>query len=263
MSIMRRELINIGGCFSMYSYGLAIAIGILVFVSLCLRHPWRKKMLSSDAFIQATVFGALLGVTGCRLLFAASNWYRFDHWYEVFYLWDGGLSMLGGIIAILIFMPLYLWYHKIPIFSLFDLAALYAPILHAIARLGCFMAGCCYGMHTNVPWAITYTDLGSEAPLNIALHPTQLYTSIALIVAFFLLRSMQNRVMPGQLLMLYLMCEAAIRFSIDYFRNDHEFFALPQMKIFTVHQWIALALFVASFAGFVILKKVHLSRFKN
>lgn len=260
---MRRELLHLGGSISIYSYGLAMAIGVLVFVALCLRHPWRKKMMTSDAFIQATMVGLFLGVVGCRLLFVASNWHRFDHWYEIFYLWDGGLSMLGGILAILIFMPLYLRYYKIPALQLFDLAALYAPILHAIARLGCFMAGCCYGACTSLPWAITYTDIHSEAPLNITLHPTQLYTSIALIIAFLFLRAIQNKVKPGQLLMLYLMCEGLIRFSIDFLRFDHEFFVSDSFRFFTIHQWIALALFVASFAGYVILMHVNASRIQN
>lgn len=260
MSIMRRELFNIAGYISIYSYGLAIALGIVIFVYLATRNPRCKKLVSSDGFIQATMVGLALGIVGARLLFIASNWNRFDHWYEIFYLWDGGLSVLGAFLAILLVMPVYLKNLYIPALPFFDLVALYAPLLHAFSRLGCFMAGCCHGAPTNLPWAITYTDSLSEAPLNVPLHPTQLYTSLALIATFLLLQLVQNKLKPGQILMVYLMCEGTIRFGMDFLRDDHEFLQNPALAFFTLHQWISIALFLASFAGFVILEKMRTTR---
>jgi phosphatidylglycerol:prolipoprotein diacylglycerol transferase len=84
---------------------------------------------------------------------------------DVFIFWQGGLSILGGIIGILVVVPFYLAYKQIPIIPFFDLVAVYAGLLQAVARIGCFFAGCCYGIATHSILAITYTDLHSAAPL--------------------------------------------------------------------------------------------------
>jgi phosphatidylglycerol:prolipoprotein diacylglycerol transferase len=171
-------------------------------------------------------------------------------------VWSGGLSVLGGIIAILLVIPWYLKYLKVPILSFLDVAALNAPLLHAISRLGCFMAGCCYGKASLLPWAITYTDVDSEAPLNIPLHPTQLYTALLLFLTFLFFRYvLQSRITtPGIMLMIYLMAESIIRFSMDYARNDIEYFSWDHDHIFSAHQWISIIMFCASLAGILILR---------
>lgn len=258
--IMRRELLNICGPFSVYSYGVAMALGILVFMWFCQRHPWRKAIISQEKFIEIVCVSLFIGLGGARLLFVLNSWNRFSSVYEMLAIWDGGFSFLGGIIAILCFLPIYLKIIKVPALQLFDLAALHASLLHAISRLGCFMAGCCYGQQTNVFWAITYTDPHSDAPLNVPLHPTQLYMSFTLLGVFlFFYFFVQKKVRyTGQLLMLYLITESIIRFSIDYFRADLEYFSFDTHHVFSVHQWISLAILTCSILGLALVTKKKL-----
>jgi len=253
--MLKREICHLWGPFSIYSYGLAMAIGILVFTWLCLQHPWRAKLISKESFIEAISLSLIVGLIGGRLLFILNSFDRFDSWTELFTLWNGGLSVMGGFIAILCIMPIYLKKNNVPVLPILDLAALYAPLLHAIARLGCLMAGCCFGLPSNLPWAITYTDRMSEAPLNIALHPTQLYMSGTLVVIFlFFYFVLQKRVKaPGQMLMAYLMAESMLRFGIDYLRNDKEYFPWDTSHIITANQWLALGMFIVSLAGCLVI----------
>jgi phosphatidylglycerol:prolipoprotein diacylglycerol transferase len=257
--MMRRELLHIWGPFSVYSYGLAIALGLVVFVFLCLRNKTCQRIISTEKFIETVGLGLLAGLVGARLLYLLNSWHRMESVVDVFALWSGGLSVLGGIIAILLVIPWYLKYIKVPVLPLLDVAALNAPLLHAISRLGCFMAGCCYGKPASVAWAITYTDIDSEAPLNIPLHPTQLYTALLLLLTFFVFRyGLQKKVStPGVMLMIYLMAESAIRFSMDYVRDDIEYFPWDTMRIFSEHQWISVGMFCMSLLGVVILQSIH------
>jgi len=254
---MKRELLHIWGPFSIYSYGLAMAIGVLAFMWLALRHPWRAAIISKEKFIETVCISLIVGLAGARLLFIINSLHKFDSFGELFSLWSGGLSVLGGIIAILAFLPWYLKKIKVPVFPLLDLAALFAPLLHAIARLGCFMAGCCYGQITNVPWAVIYTDTQTEAPLHVPLHPTQLYTSALLFITFlFFYFVLQKKVRcSGQLLMIYLMVEGFLRFSMDFVRADIEYFTFDSAHLFSAHQWIGLLMCLGSFIGFVIASK--------
>lgn len=253
--MMRRELLHIWGPFSIYSYGLAIALGLVAFIWLFLRDPKRPKIISQDKFLETVCLSLIVGLCGARLLFIINSLSYFETWTDVFAVWSGGLSMLGGIIALLIFLPWYLKKINVHVLPFLDLAALYAPVIHCISRFGCFMAGCCYGKASHVPWAITYTDINSEAPLHVPLHPTQLYMALALFLTFLLFYFYVRYKVhySGQLLMLYLMVESSLRFSIDFVRADLEYFSFDTYHILSAHQWIALAMFCASAAGYVMV----------
>lgn len=254
--MMRRELLHIWGPFSVHSYGLAIAIGLVIFVMLCLKNKTCQRLISTEKFIETVGLSLIAGVVGARLLYLLNHWHRVENIVDVFAVWSGGLSILGGIIAILLVIPWYLKYLKVPVLPLLDIAALNAPLLHGISRLGCFMAGCCYGAPSNLPWAITYTDIDTEAPLNVSLHPTQLYTALLLLITFFIFRyAIGKRVStPGVMLMIYLMTESIIRFSMDYVRDDIEYFPWDTHHIFSAHQLLSIVIFCVSLAGIVILR---------
>lgn len=257
--MMRRELLHLWGPFSIYSYGLAIAIGLVLFTFLCLKNKNLQRIISTEKFIETVGLSLIVGLAGARALYLLNSWHRIESFGEIFAVWSGGLSVLGGIIAILVVIPWYLKYINVPALQLLDVAATNAPLLHAISRLGCLMAGCCYGRACDLPWAITYTDVDSEAPMNIALHPTQIYTALLLFATFLLFRYVvQKRVStPGIMLMIYLMAEAIIRFSMDYLRDDIEYFGWDSSHIFSAHQWISIGMFGFALAGILILRYTH------
>jgi phosphatidylglycerol:prolipoprotein diacylglycerol transferase len=101
------------------------------------------------------------------------------------------------------------------------------PAGHAIGRLGCFLAGCCYGSHCELPWAVTYTDPLAAAragtPLNEPLHPVQLYEmgselALAGFLSWWLLRKSR---FTGQVSCFYLIGYAVLRFLYEFLRTDH------------------------------------------
>jgi phosphatidylglycerol:prolipoprotein diacylglycerol transferase len=231
-----------------------IALGLLIFARLVYRHPNRKTIIADNQLFDLLLLGIIAGVGGARLLYLASNWSIISTWTDSINLWSGGLSMLGALLGSLLVIPWFARRHAIPLLPLLDIFALYAPLFESICRLGCFFAGCCFGKATSVIWAITYTDPESAAPLNIALHPTQLYASLtSLIVFFFIYYGLQRIVSrPGQLLAAYLVCTSIERFTIDFLRADQEFFSWPLAHFFSIHQWIALGIAACAAIGYAI-----------
>jgi phosphatidylglycerol:prolipoprotein diacylglycerol transferase len=97
---------------------------------------------------------------------------------------------------------------------------------HVIGRIGCLMAGCCFGRQTSVPWAVTFTDPFAAAnvgtPLNVPLHPTQLYEAGAelIILVLLLATERKGRPYPGRTFWGYMLLYAVSRFIIEFYRGD-------------------------------------------
>ncbi len=252
---MPRELLHICGPFSIQSYGLAIASGLVLFLLFASQHPWRKRLLSQEAFFESMMIGIGTGLVGGRLLYVVQNYHEFGSLLDIFRVWDGGFAVLGSVLGILLSMPFYLRKRHIPVLPYFDLIALFAPLLQSVSRLGCFFAGCCYGKPCTLAWSVTYTDSGSLAPLGIAIHPTQLYSSLLLFCIFILFYFVaQKRIAKaGQLLAAYLICAGLERFLVDFWRADREYFSFDIRHTFSSHQYIALALVLA---GLMLLKNL-------
>lgn len=242
---MYRDLLHIYGPFYIHSFGVMIALGLIVFMWLVQRHPRFNSIITQDQFHAVLAYAIIAGVVGGRILYVISSWDLLDSPLEAFEIWRGGLSVLGSIFGIIIIMPLYLYKQHIPILPLFDLAALHAPIIQAIARIGCFLAGCCYGMPSNMPWAVTFTDPECPAMCLVPLHPTQLYSALFslsnFLLMYFVLQYYFKK--PGQLLGAYIVLASCDRFFIDFWRADRIYFACPSIAALSMHQWIALGLF--------------------
>lgn len=254
---MCRELIHIYGPFSICSYGVMVLIGILLFSYLINRDRSFCALITYNQYMDVLIAGTLAGLFGGRLLFVLSNWHGLHHWYDFFAVWDGGLSMLGSIIGVLLLLPWYLHHLKIPVLSFFDLIAIYAPLLQAVARIGCFLSGCCYGIQTDCPWGIVYHSLSSDAPCGIRIHPVQLYSSLLLVLIFIFMRYVVRRrwQRPGQLLLVYLLLVSAERFIIDFWRADREYFIGDHIHWLSLHQYIALCLGIITLVGLIAIKQ--------
>jgi phosphatidylglycerol:prolipoprotein diacylglycerol transferase len=243
---MYPRLLHIYGPIWINSYGVMIALGFLVFTFLVLRHPLRKKIIPKKTFIDMLLCGLLSGIIGGRLLFIAEQYSELsDNWIELLYPWVGGFSVLGTVIGVLIVVPLFLRKHSIPILPVLDLAGLYAPLFQSIARIGCFLSGCCHGLVASplLPWAIYYTHPDSQAPLGVFLHPTQIYSSIASLLLFLVLRFLVSKrvTIPGQLIYSYLIGESFLRFVVDFWRGDRtEVFVILRQPL-SFSQVIAVA----------------------
>src|SRR5579863_1987006 len=178
------ELLHIYGPFGIQYYGLFIALGIIITV-IAIRYNKRFKQLHlENKYLDIMMVAIIAGCIGGRVLEVISEPFLYPHWYDWFALWQGGLSLLGSIIGMIVIVPLYLHKIHVPIIPLFDLVAIYAPLCQSIARLGCFTAGCCYGVTTQSIFAVIYTNPHTLATCNVPLHPTQLYSSAILFTVF-------------------------------------------------------------------------------
>lgn len=256
---MYPKLLHLYGPFELNSFNTLIILGLVVFIPAVLRHPDRAKYISENDFINGALEAALASLAGARLLAVISDWQNYTSLYDIVSFWKGGLSMLGGILGVVAYSLFSFSTKKVPSsFAFFDIIALYAPLIHAIARIGCFLTGCCYGAPTSLPWGIEYAHPLVVAPLHIKIHPTQLYSSLLYCAFFLVLRSVSAQYLPttGKLLMLYLMGISLERIFVDFFRGDRIVVTAPY-EFFSFHQWIALALFGTSLLGFIYIHWRH------
>jgi phosphatidylglycerol:prolipoprotein diacylglycerol transferase len=242
-------ILHIYGPIAIHGYGLMIAIGLLLFIHLMQRDPRFQKLNLEPYFISILMVGIIAGLFGGRLLFFISYPEYYQNLLDFFLFFNGGFSILGCILGILFVLPFYLYYARIPIIPLLDLVALYTPLLQSISRIGCFLAGCCYGLPTDMPWGITYTQADTIAPTHICLHPTQLYSSISLMIIFALLYFVIQHYFrkKGQILCWYILLVGAERFVVDFWRGDRD-----TVQFFSINQYIAASMIVGAFVGLCI-----------
>ena len=116
-----------------------------------------------------------------------------------------------------------------PFARVLDYVCVAAPFWHAFGRVGCFLAGCCYGRPSALPWAVTFTDPRAlvDAPYRgVPLHPAQLYEAAGdLLIAALLYRSVLPSVEAGRrpkgtVALVYLLSYSVLRFMTEYFRGD-------------------------------------------
>lgn len=222
-----------------------------------------KEITSENEFRKIVFWSIIVAIAGGRLLYLFTNWHEFTI-YEGIAVWQyGGFSFLGSLLAIISFIPLYLKKLKIPILPFCDLVCIYAPLLYSISRVGCFLAGCCHGKITNSIFGVVYTHPDVMVPASlkfVKIHPTQLYSSIFMFIAFLLIYYIFQYKFkkPGQIFMLYLISASIERFTMDFFRGDLEIINLPILKIISIHQWISLSIFI-----FAISMLVHIKETEN
>ena len=144
---------------------------------------------------------------------------------------SGGV-FYGGLITATLVAFWYIRRHKLPFWTTCDMFAPGIALGHVIGRLGCLMAGCCYGRPADVPWAVTFTDPFAAAnvgtPLNVPLHPTQVYEAGAelIILIFLLVTERKGRTYPGRTFWGYMLLYAVSRFIIEFYRADERGFVM-------------------------------------
>ncbi len=256
------EILHLVGPLSIHIYGFFVALGVGSFIGLTFNSAQRKKYISSSLYEKLLFFTIIISIIGARLVHIASEWQTYSSLQEALSIWNGGLSILGAVVAGLIGVPIFLRFHNIQIFPILDMAAVYLPLAQAIARLGCLFAGCCFGCTTDVAWAISYTHTNSHAPLNVLLHPTQLYSSLFFLALFIIMRIGASHLMAkkGRLTALYLIFSSLERFVIDFFRGDriiNNTDSLIFTSYLSLHQWISLIIIATTLAIMFFSRKIE------
>jgi phosphatidylglycerol:prolipoprotein diacylglycerol transferase len=246
------KLISFGDFF-LPTYGFFVALGFLAAMWLALKLA-RRESLNPELVGNLVVYCALAGLAGAKLLMFVMD---FDYYaahpgslFSVSTLLSAGVYY-GGFLGALAFAYLYIRKNGLPWLKTSDVFAPAVALGHAIGRIGCFAAGCCWGARCDRPWAVTFTDTDAAkitgVPLGIPLHPTQLYEALAtLAIAVFLYRASLKPHIPGRILGLYLVLYSTARLWLEFYREHDQ--ALPFGGPLTYTQWIAAALILAGFA---------------
>ncbi len=171
------------GSFSLPTYGVLVALAFLIALWMVGRLA-KREGLDRDTVINLGVYCALAGIVGAKaLMIALDPSYRSNpaDIFSLATLQSAGI-FYGGLIAALLMAYWYMRRTQLPVLRTADLFAPGVALGHAIGRVGCFAAGCCWGRIASVPWAVTYTNPEANhvgVPLGVPLHPTQLYESFA------------------------------------------------------------------------------------
>lgn len=240
------HILHIYGALNINFYGFFIALGIVLCMILIRYNKRYLQLHLTNTFPDIILVSILAGIIGGRIIEIISEpTLYYSPWINWFFIWEGGFSSLGALIGVITVTPFYIIKKKIPLLPLFDLVAIYAPLMQAVARIGCFFAGCCHGIPTSSIFGVIYTHPESIAYSTIPVHPTQLYSSFILLCIFlFMFFFAQHYVKkPGLLFCIYIMCITMERFVIDFLRADHN--ALYHFSL-SFHQMIALVLFITA-----------------
>jgi phosphatidylglycerol---prolipoprotein diacylglyceryl transferase len=243
------KLISFGTLF-LPTYGVLVALGFLAGLWVTVRLA-RRSGLNAELVTNLAVYVALAGLLGAKLLMV---WFDWPH-VEIFslsFIQAAGVFQ-GGLILALVVAGLYIRRNKLPLLQTADCFAPGVALGHAIGRLGCFAAGCCWGRACTLPWAVTFHDPNAAAltgvPLETPLHPSQLYEFSTEALLFGLLYWRFNKAHePGKIIGLYLVLSSIARFLIEFTRFHEQ--ALPFGLPLSITQWIAIGL---ALAGAVLL----------
>ncbi len=237
---MHPELVRIGS-FTLPSYGFMMAAAFLAALWL-LRRRAPAFGIAVDTASDVGVWLLLAGLLGSKLLLVIVEWPSYvSSWAGFKGLLRAGGVFYGGLIGAVLATVFLLWRRRISFWDFADAAAPSVALGQAFGRVGCFLAGCCWGRTCDLPWAVTFTSPVAHdnvgVPLGIPLHPTQLYEVAGTALLCVLLVRFERRAYSGETFARYVFGYALLRGTIEIFRGD------PRGEVFGVlstSQFIAL-----------------------
>lgn len=215
---MYNDILTIGSV-TIHGYGLMIGIGIVVAL-LVGDFRAKKKELDGELIYGLTLTTVILGFLAAKILFIITEWKDFLEDPKRF-ITGSGFVVFGGIIGGAITIWAYCKWKKMDFARYLDLMIPSVALAQGFGRMGCFLAGCCYGKRTDGWFGITFTD-SDYAPNNVKLFPSQLVMAAGdfLIAAILILYARKNP-SKGKTSALYLMLYSVGRFFVEFTRNDN------------------------------------------
>ncbi|MBR6770355.1 MAG: prolipoprotein diacylglyceryl transferase [Lachnospiraceae bacterium] len=215
---MLNELFSIGP-FTIYGYGLMIAIGVL---AAYVTGEYRAKKYGYDVnqIFYFVIFCVLGGFLGSKLLYFITDIKNILNNPELILNLADGWVVYGGIIGGILTAVIYSRKKKLDFLAYFDLIIPSVALAQGFGRVGCFLAGCCYGRETHSPIGIAFQH-SDYAPNGVPLVPTQLISSGLNFLHFFvLIMAAKRKKADGQIGALYLILYSIGRFILEYYRGD-------------------------------------------
>ena len=238
---MKNELFHIGPL-TVYGYGTMMAFAILAAVITVMLRGKRKKA-DTDTVLSLAIVCAVSGLLSAKLMFLITEWRYFIR-DPFLYLTDftDGFVVFGGIIGGTMAGFLYCRIRRLPFLKYFDLVMPSIALAQAIGRIGCFLAGCCYGRETHGVCAVVFRD-SAFAPNHVPLIPTQLYSAGLNFLNFMILLLIDRKQKSdGMVAACYLIFYSGGRFVMEFFRGDLE---RGNIGVLSTSQFIAVFTFAA------------------
>jgi phosphatidylglycerol:prolipoprotein diacylglycerol transferase len=214
------------GNWPVYSYGVLLALAYLAGLQMAVVRA-RHRQIDATKVMDLGIYLIIAALIGAKLMLVAVD---FDYFRnqprELLSLVRAGGVFYGGLLAALAVGLWLVGRYKLDAWTVADLAAPGIALGHVVGRLGCLLAGCCYGRPTDVAWAITFTNPAAATnvgtPLNTPLHPTQIYDAGAelLIMLLLLVTERRGRPFAGRTFWLYMVLYAISRYIVEIYRGD-------------------------------------------
>ena len=237
------------GPITIYTYGVLIATAFFLGLALAARQA-RVEGEDPQKIMDLSFYILISAIVGSRLLYIVVEYKEYiSNPLRIFKVWEGGLVFYGGFIMAMAVVIIYIRKHEMNLWKVGDILAPSVAIGQGVGRLGCFFAGCCYGRETDVPWAVIFKN-----PMDVHLHPTQLYDSANGFIIFAILLILRKfKKFDGQLFWTYTLLYAVGRFIVEIFRGDERGFVIE--SFLSTSQFIAIPLFIVSLAMLIRLKQ--------
>ncbi|PQJ81784.1 prolipoprotein diacylglyceryl transferase [Polaribacter glomeratus] len=206
---------------TIYTYALCIVLGTLLAVIYTKIQTKKALNLEIPNNFFYLVFTA--GFVGGKLfLFFEKPIYYLQNPKSIFNIFSGGFVFYGSFICCVFTIIWYLKKHKTSALPMLDILAITTTIVHAIGRMGCFFAGCCYGKPTDSFFGVIFPTTN-----NVAVHPTQLYEVFSILIIMCLLFIIKrNKKFNGQIFISYITLYAIARSILEIYRGDYRGFIL-------------------------------------
>ena len=256
---MAIDLFSIGR-FTVHGYGLMIGLGFLgaVYIGSYLA---KKRGLSENDFVNMAIYVLVIGFLGGKLLHIIVEFKAFlaD---PLSVIGSEGFAVYGGIITGILTIYVYCMVKKLDFLNYIDLFATAVPFNQALGRIGCLLAGCCYGKQTESHFSLIFPE-GCIAPAGVRLLPTQPMMAAGNFVIFLVLTilwigscpkkdgSEGSKYIKGLATSLYLILYSCGRFAIEFLRDDDR----GAVGVLSTSQFIALFTFAGGIALLVFAIK--------
>lgn len=230
---MYNDILTIGPV-TIHGYGLMIAIGVICAMIVGIKRA-KKREMDADIVINIGLIVVIAGFFGAKLLYCIVELPTFlkD---PLLVLSSSGFVVYGGIAAGILAAFLYCRKKNVSFLKYFDLIIPSVALAQGFGRIGCFLAGCCYGCETSLPIGIIFQN-SNIAPNGIPLFPTQLLSSAGdFLIALVLILYARKTRSTGKVAGLYLMLYSVGRFIIEFFRTD----ARGAVGLLSTSQFIAI-----------------------
>ncbi|MCX7760764.1 MAG: prolipoprotein diacylglyceryl transferase [Hydrogenothermaceae bacterium] len=250
------DLITIGG-FTIHTYGVLVAIGLLVGFYVGLYFA-KKEGITEKDYENTFLITVFAGIFGARIAYIIEHKEEFNSVFDFVAIWNGGIDWFGGFIGGLVGSLAYLSYKKISLLKFADVAGIAIPIGHFFGRLGCTSAGCCHGK--PVPEDSPFRDIAiifpndphCQAPAGVPLYPTQPVEALGNLTIFFILFYIyRKKSFDGQIFSLYLVLYGLERFLLEFWRGVTP--PIPGLGL-TWNQIVTLGMVIFGLTSFFILK---------